>query len=52
MECRGKDVGSFVRKDVMAVVKQVVLNDTDDSFRLHHALAYDGRFVEAIYLDT
>lgn len=52
MECR-KDVGSFVREDVTAVLKRVVLSDADDSI---YTMVYnDGgtfRGEDVLYLDT
>lgn len=48
-----KDVGSFVREDVTAVLKRVVLSDADDS--IYTMLCNDGgtfRGEDVLYLDT
>lgn len=52
MESR-KDVGSFVREDVTAVLKRVVLSDADDS--IYTMVCNDGgtfRGEDVLYLDT
>lgn len=51
MECR-KDVGSFVREDVTAVLKRVVLSDDDSIYTM---VCNDGgtfRGEDVLYLDT